>query len=788
MIKRLLLILIALIPFTVFSQKTVGDWKVYSRFANITQLVQTPDKLYFLSGNTLYSNNKENNETYIYTSFNKLNDSKVSKIYYNKVGKYLVITYETGNIDILYDNGNVENIPYLKDAILNISPTINDVTFKDNNIYFATKFGLMIYDVANHKVEQTVDYGKEILLITCVGDHIVVDENHNLYFIHKDDNFDVFDNFKQILSGWWITDIEGINDSKIIYKGTNKNIYIVEFNFNENKCNRVDVDVTTTASDLIYGLNAIYYVSNNVVYSISSEGEKKTHSTLPSELSSQLISIWDNPDDVWGGDKNGIANYKIANGELTVLQEKIKPTSYSVDNSFFITSNVNGKVFVSNHGESRYISKFKGNSWWYSYINTIDGDKIEDITPSGLESVNGASPNFQRKDGKPYTSYNLVFDPEDPETYYLSTYFDGIYKIKDGKQVAHYHEGNSSLLAIYGCRVFGVAFDKENNLWCVNEVNANKGSPALHILPAEARKKETTTEEDWIPINLNPFIGSRDVRILMCEKSNMVFICDGIWSGPIVAYDTKGTYSDVSDDEFYLWDSFTDQDGKSFDPDQISALNEDKNGRVWIGTTNGIIEITDPSKAINSDMRVNRLKTKDGDYLFEGIHVSSISTDDNNNKWVGTFTNGVYYVDANGENIFDRFTSENSSLPSDIVYNVYVNPTTKSTFIGSSLGLVEYNGYSSVANDDYDNVYVYPNPVTPDYTGWITIKGLMSNSKIKITDISGNVFYTTTSIGGIVTWDGCNASGERIKSGVYLVYASQEGNNPEIVAKIMVVN
>ena len=139
----------------------------------------------------------------------------------------------------------------------------------------------------------------------------------------------------------------------------------------------------------------------------------------------------------------------------------------------------------------------------------------------------------------------------------------------------------------------------------------------------------------------------------MCEKSNMVFICDGIWSGPIVAYDTKGTYSDVSDDEFYLWDSFTDQDGKSFDPDQISALNEDKNGRVWIGTTNGIIEITDPSKAINSDMRVNRLKTKDGDYLFEGIHVSSISTDDNNNKWVGTFTNGVYYVDANGENIFD---------------------------------------------------------------------------------------------------------------------------------------
>ena len=113
-----------------------------------------------------------------------------------------------------------------------------------------------------------------------------------------------------------------------------------------------------------------------------------------------------------------------------------------------------------------------------------------------------------------------------------------------------------------------------------------------------------------LPIDLNPFIGSRDVRLLICKKSNMIFICDGIWSGYVVAYDTKGTYADTSDDTYYLWDYFVDQDGQVFDPYQYSSLAEDENGRVWIGTTNGVLEITDPSKATDPSMTVKRLKLK----------------------------------------------------------------------------------------------------------------------------------------------------------------------------------
>ena len=103
--------------------------------------------------------------------------------------------------------------------------------------------------------------------------------------------------------------------------------------------------------------------------------------------------------------------------------------------------------------------------------------------------------------------------------------------------------------------------------------------------------------------------------------------------------------------------------------------------------------------------------------------------------------------------------------------------------------MVEYNNNSAPAQENYDNVYAYPNPVKPTETGWITIKGLMDNSYVTIVDINENVVFTTRSTGGIVLWDGCETNGNRVKSGVYNVYASQEENATlsTPVTKIVVV-
>ncbi|MBQ7855384.1 MAG: hypothetical protein IJ352_10270 [Muribaculaceae bacterium] len=789
MIKRLLFILIAFVSFTTaVAQTAVGNWKVYSMFSDIKKMEQSHNKVYYLSGTNLFSFDKETEETYSYTLKNKLNDITVDNIYYNNEKNYLLITYSSGNIDLLYDDGTVVNLPDIKNSTLNYSLEINDVAFLGDCIYVATKFGLIVFDETRHEVKYSGVYDKEISLVACVGDYIVIDQNRALYYIHKDDRFETFDSYTNIAKGNYLDDMQGISDNKMLVRLTSKNINLYTIDFSLNKINSTSVDVTKTASNFINGKEEVYFVSNNTVNSVSSDGVKTSHSSIPAELSSQIVSIWDDPDKLWVGNKDGIANYDVSDNGLTVLYDKFKPQALNVDYPVFITSDKNGKIYVSNMSESMYYDFTYRNK---SFISSIDKDEIKDVAPTEFTASHRSNPSKEIL----YDTYQLAVDPEDPEIYYVGSFWEGLYKVKDGKTIAQYNPENSSLTESWGCRVNAVAFDKENNLWCTNEIVA-EGLPSLHILPAEARKKETTTVQDWIPITLGSFYSSKDVRLLMCKKSNMIFICDGKWIGYVVAYDTNGTYTDTSDDKFMMWNKFIDQDGKNYSYNRVSALAEDKNGKVWIGTTSGIIEISNPKNATNTSLTVTRLKvprndgTNYADYLLDGVHVTSISVDNSNRKWIGTMSDGVYLVNENGTEILEHFTSENSYLPGGITYSVLAHPHNNSVFMGTEFGLVEYSSDSSPAKEDYSEIYAYPNPVKPEYTGLITITGLMDNSLIKIADSAGNVFYSSRSEGGMVTWDGCNSAGERVKSGVYFVYVSQNENEQSsgAVTKIMIIN
>ncbi|MDE6279509.1 MAG: Por secretion system protein, partial [Paramuribaculum sp.] len=72
----------------------------------------------------------------------------------------------------------------------------------------------------------------------------------------------------------------------------------------------------------------------------------------------------------------------------------------------------------------------------------------------------------------------------------------------------------------------------------------------------------------------------------------------------------------------------------------------------------------------------------------------------------------------------------------------------------------------------------------------ITVAGLMDNSLVKIADINGNIVFQGKSSGGSFIWDGCNAGGERVRTGVYLVLASagDDSSSMAVVSKIMIMN
>ena len=105
------------------------------------------------------------------------------------------------------------------------------------------------------------------------------------------------------------------------------------------------------------------------------------------------------------------------------------------------------------------------------------------------------------------------------------------------------------------------------------------------------------------------------------------------------------------------------------------------------------------------------------------------------------------------------------------------------------MGLCSYMGDATEPSDEMttDNVYAYPNPVRPDYTGLITVTGLTYNADVKIVTTNGVLVAAGRSNGGTFTWDGTDLKGKRVASGVYMVEAATEDGGSGTVCKIAII-
>lgn len=85
-------------------------------------------------------------------------------------------------------------------------------------------------------------------------------------------------------------------------------------------------------------------------------------------------------------------------------------------------------------------------------------------------------------------------------------------------------------------------------------------------------------------------------------------------------------------------------------------------------------------------------------------------------------------------------------------------------------------------------MHAFPNPVRENYHGVITITGLVTDSRVKITDVAGNVVFETISNGGVATWDGNRRNGGRVATGVYLAMCFAPDGKQYATTKILVIN
>ena len=221
----------------------------------------------------------------------------------------------------------------------------------------------------------------------------------------------------------------------------------------------------------------------------------------------------------------------------------------------------------------------------------------------------------------------------------------------------------------------------------------------------------------------------------------------------------------------------------------MHSFAEDLEGEIWVGTDNGVSVFYD-SNSIFQGANASQVIVTLGEYnsyLLEGQQINDIEIDGANRKWFATNNSGVVVTSANGIEEIHHFTSENTPLFSNKVLDIEMNDVTGEVFFATEKGLISLRSESTQGNADFSDVLVFPNPVQPDYTGPITIKGLITDAVVKITDISGNLIYETVALGGQAVWDGKSFDGQKAHTGVYLVFCSDQEGTISHVTKLLFV-
>ena len=361
----------------------------------------------------------------------------------------------------------------------------------------------------------------------------------------------------------------------------------------------------------------------------------------------------------------------------------------------------------------------------------------------------------------------------------------GLFEYYDDKLVKYYHKDNSILHTATTSNKYvlveSVKYDADGNLWLLqSQVSDN----SIMAIPKDGQLTSHPQEE--LMINGK----SHDaLRSLFIDSENMIWFVNDHWGHP--AFFCYNPQTDQIISSFY---TLINQDGTSYEIYRPHCITEDFDGNIWVGTSVGPFLI-EKENMYKPEIHVTQVKVprNDGsnyaDYLLNGANVSAIAIDGGGRKWIGTYGAGVYLISADNMTQIHNFTTTNSPLLSDNIESIEINNETGEVFFGTENGLCSYMSDATEASVEMskDNIYAYPNPVSADYNGLITIVGLSLNADVKILSTSGQLVAQGRSNGGTFTWDGRDCSGRRVASGVYMVATATSDGKKGTVCKIAVI-
>ncbi|MCX8125457.1 MAG: T9SS type A sorting domain-containing protein, partial [Spirochaetes bacterium] len=394
---------------------------------------------------------------------------------------------------------------------------------------------------------------------------------------------------------------------------------------------------------------------------------------------------------------------------------------------------------------------FDGEKW--NYLRDYNHDTIVDLT-------------------------DAIIDPKDDSHIYAVSWINGIVEYKNNQLFKVSNQSNTGLVnaAAVGLNwhlLSGITMDPSGNIWVNHPITP---------YPFSVLKPNGQVINLSMP-GYNAIFTSR----ILYDRNNQVWSLLPRGNG-IIIYKNNNLSPMNSSNTKYL----TSTKGNGGLPsDYVWSIAEDKNGYIWLGTSQGVAVIYNPENIFNGgnyDAQQIYI-TQDGQtqLLLVTEKVTAIAVDSANRKWIGTEASGLFCFSSDGQTQIFHFTNDNSPLLSNNIIDIAYDDKTGDIIVATDKGIQSYRTDVIGGFEDYSTVHVFPNPVKYSNEN-VYIKGLIDGSIAKITDLAGHLVWEGKSNGGMITWNLQSLFNKRVTEGIYIVYATTSDGQQKAVSKIMVIN
>jgi len=751
----------------------LGEWRSHLSYENMVALTESEEAVFYASTQAILKVYKEDQSLEHLNKVAGLSDMRIKTIEYNRSENILVIAYINGNIDLLYDNGYVENLS----AILtnnNIvgDKSINQISSFGQKIYFSCSFGLVVYDLDIEAFSQTTFTPSSVNACTQYGDTLFMATNQGIYK-------GILDGRNLLDFGTW--ELQGSNTGLNIASYASRNL--IAFNnkvyaaaldtlyqyyngswhhfdgYDQATGQAISVWRPTGTGDFVphynmslnYNQDQLIIATNTPTYYLINEANTiETHRYARSWRVKDIVI--DQEDIHWAADEGYIHRdfqYIRPNGPRSN-----KVTDLHVDKE--------GTLWVAS-GDYEGIYSYFGLNGFYSYK---EGEWRE-----FSERTNILTDTF-------WDPIKIISNPINNKIY-VGSFMSGLLEMDGEENVSTYDQytvgvplegtdGNEART-----RVQGLAIDGDGNVWMTN---SNTFDATLTVKRIDG---------SWKAFPSTFFQNQNEVKDLTIDKNGYKWVRH--ITGKITVLDSGDLDDDTDDRSIQLGDNNT-----VLPNNDVKCLVADKGGNVWVGTNAGLTVFVCSSSLFEGTCTGDRptiVVDSFRGYLLEGETVLDIAVDGANRKWVAT-QNGLFLLSEDGKKQLAYFTTENSPLFDNEVNHLAIDGVTGTIYIATNVGIQSFRGEATTGKNRMkrEDIAVFPHPVEPGYSGPIAISNLVDEANVKITDVSGRLVYETTALGGQAIWNGTDYTGRRAQSGVYLVFIVNEDGGQKGVGKILFLN